>query len=128
MTGIIVILIIILSLIIIRQQLKKLNISPIELKNRLDRNDSLILIDVRNADEFYGSLGHIQGARLNPLNRIAAWANMVPRNSEPVILICHIGNRSLIAARILSNRGITAYNLRGGMVNWNRHGFPVQHA
>ena len=88
MTGIIVVLIIILSFIIIRQRIKKFNISAIELKSRLDRNDSLILIDVRNADEFYGPLGHIQGARLNPLNRIASWAETVPRNAEPVILVC----------------------------------------
>jgi rhodanese-related sulfurtransferase len=127
MTGIVILFIIMLSFIIIRWRIKKLNISPIELKNRLDRNDSVMLIDVRNADEYYGPLGHIQGARLSPLNRIAAWAETVPVNSDSVILICQIGNRSLAAARILSNRGITAYNLQGGMVNWNRHGFPVQH-
>jgi hypothetical protein len=39
MTGIIVVLIIILSFIIIRQRIKKFNISAIELKSRLDRND-----------------------------------------------------------------------------------------
>ena len=126
MIGAAVILLVIIFAVIIRQQMKKFNISPVELKNRLDQNDNLTLIDVRNADEFYGPLGHIRGARLNPLNRIASWADQIPRNSDPVILVCHIGNRSLTAARVLSKRGISVYNLHGGMVNWNRHGFPIQ--
>ena len=128
MIGIIAVLLIILFIIISRLRMNKFDISPVELKNRMDHNDNLTLIDVRNADEFYGPLGHIQGASLHPLNRIASWADQIPRNSDPVILVCHVGNRSLTAARILSKRGINVCNLKGGMVNWNRHGFPVQHA
>ncbi|SET71006.1 rhodanese-like domain-containing protein [Stigmatella erecta] len=73
-------------------------------------------IDVREPAEFEGPLGHLPEAELVPLDSLPATAvSWSP--SEPLLLICRSGNRSLKAARWLAERGfLQLYNLEGGML------------
>ncbi|MDC0710844.1 rhodanese-like domain-containing protein [Stigmatella sp. ncwal1] len=73
-------------------------------------------IDVREPSEFDGPLGHLPGAELIPLGSLpTAAASWSP--SEPLLLICRSGARSMQAARWLAERGFQQlYNLEGGMV------------
>ncbi|MFC1569724.1 rhodanese-like domain-containing protein [bacterium] len=126
MTFIWILIIIFVLFILFQKRGAQLHIPAVDLKNRLDQKEPLILIDVRNPDEYHGPQGHIENAVLNPISQISSWADTLKESSNTIILICHVGNRSLAAARYLSSRGISAYNLKGGMTAWHQHGFPVK--
>jgi len=84
------------------------------------------LIDVREAQEFTGELGHVPGARLVPLSTLheaaAAWSP-----DREIVLVCRSGGRSARAATELARRGFRhLYNLRGGMLAWNAAHLPVE--
>jgi len=92
---------------------------------KLIENTSLAIIDVRTKGEF--NSGHIENADLLPVQVLAQNINKIDHlKNEPVFLYCASGNRSTVAARILLNAGFTnIYNLRNGIGDWKRKGFPV---
>jgi rhodanese-related sulfurtransferase len=96
------------------------NITPEEVKERLDRGEKLNLIDVRepseNADFNIGGklvpLGMIQSMQTEELDAL---------KEEEVILYCRSGNRSGQAAMILDMLGFkNTKNLTGGMMGWEQ--------
>lgn len=83
------------------------------------------IIDVREASEYTGELGHIPGSRLIPLNRLQHdMDNLdIPRH-EPIVVVCRAGVRSTTAAAMLTGMGYTdVSNLKGGMLAWREAGF-----
>ncbi|MEY2225583.1 rhodanese-like domain-containing protein [Streptomyces sp. BF23-30] len=44
---------------------------------------------------------------------------------RPLVVICHSGHRSQRAARILTERGAEAVDVKGGMNAWSAVGLPV---
>lgn len=100
------------------------SLSPVEATLKINREDALVL-DVRTQDEFVR--GHIAGARHVPLpdleQRLAEFAK---QKSRPVILCCQSGARSASALATLKKAGFEqAFNLRGGLQEWERAGYPV---
>ena len=94
-----------------------LEITPAETKQRLDRGDKLLLVDVREPWEF--EVCRIEGARLIPLRTIPANLQTLAAGSE-IICYCHHGMRSLDAARWLQGQGITgAKSMSGGIDRWS---------
>ena len=88
----------------------------------------LQIVDVRNADEFAGPLGHIAGARLLPLGDLAKRAGELAKD-RPVVTVCHAGARSAQAAAILGKAGFgKVANLAGGMLRWRAQNLPAQGA
>jgi rhodanese-related sulfurtransferase len=94
------------------------NITPEEVKQRLDAGEQLHLVDVRepheNAEFNIGGklvpIGKIQGMQIDELEDL---------KNEEVILYCRSGNRSGISAAILDQLGFTnTKNLVGGMLAW----------
>jgi sulfur dioxygenase len=87
-----------------------------------EHRGDLIVIDVREADEFDGPLGHIDGATLIPLGTLAERAAALPRDT-PIVTVCRSGSRSAQATLILRKAGIdAAANLAGGMLRWRAEG------
>lgn len=84
------------------------------------------VVDVREAAEFTGPLGHIAGARLLPLaSLLAEQAGL--RRDQPVVTVCRSGTRSAQAAVQLRQAGFDAVaNLAGGMLRWTAEGLPVE--
>lgn len=83
------------------------------------------LIDVREADEFDGALGHVAGARLVPMAELPARLAELDR-ARPVVTICRSGTRSAQAAVLLGKAGFTQVaNLAGGMLRWRAAGCAV---
>lgn len=73
------------------------------------------MIDVRGADEYLGDLGHLAGAELVPLDRLAA-ACRAWDTQEQLVLVCRSGRRSAEASRFLAALGFhRVMNLEGGM-------------
>ena len=81
----------------------ELEITPADVKARLDRGEKLYLVDVREPWEY--DLCRIEGAKLVPLGSLAASLQTLPDVDE-VICYCHHGMRSLDAAAWLRFQGI----------------------
>lgn len=93
-----------------------LEITPGEVKARLDRGEQLFLIDVREHWEY--QVCRIEGAKLIPLGSLPASLSALPDTDE-VICYCHHGMRSLDAAAWLRFQGIErAKSLAGGIERW----------
>lgn len=84
------------------------------------------IVDVREANEFKGPLGHIQGAALIPLGELAARNSELARD-KPIVCVCRSGARSAQACVILQRAGFNEVaNLAGGMLRWRAEGFAVE--
>jgi len=91
-------------------------IQPSQLAERLHDGEKLEIIDVREPYEW--QIGHIPGARLVPLDRIAAEIPRLDKRKE-TILYCKVGERSMYAARQLADAGVSEVrNLAGGILRW----------
>ncbi len=80
------------------------------------------VLDVRDASEFDGELGHLPDAQLLPLGELRARVGDVP-TVRPVVVVCQTGKRSALATQLLIAAGVTRVaNLAGGMVAWRELG------
>jgi rhodanese-related sulfurtransferase len=94
-----------------------LEITPADVKARLEQGEKLVLIDVREPWEY--ALCRIEGAKHVPLGTLAASLETIPDVDE-VICYCHHGMRSLDAAAWLRFQGIErAKSLAGGIERWS---------
>ena len=94
-----------------------LEITPQEVKSRLDRGEKLQLVNVREPWEH--AQCRIEGAELIPMGTIPA--NLQKLDSdEDVIFYCHHGMRSLDVANWLRAQGVThAKSMAGGIDRWS---------
>jgi glyoxylase-like metal-dependent hydrolase (beta-lactamase superfamily II)/rhodanese-related sulfurtransferase len=90
-----------------------------------DHTAEITIIDVRDANEWDGELGHIAGAALIPLHQLRDRAAEI-RRDKPVVAVCRSGARSAQAVAILEKAEFKRVaNLAGGMINWTHHGLPT---
>ena len=83
------------------------------------------IIDVREAGEFTGALGHVPGAVLIPLGELKQRAVEISRD-RPVVTVCRSGARSAQAVVMLQKEGFREVaNLTGGMLRWRAEGGAV---
>jgi len=98
---------------------------PAEVKKRLDVGEPVVVIDVRDPDEYRdGSIEAATNISRGFLEfRIGTVA---PEPSTPVVLYCQTGLRSMLAAKALHDLGYTnVINLQGGFQRWAQSGLPV---
>jgi rhodanese-related sulfurtransferase len=92
-------------------------ITPTELKTRLDKGDTLVLLDVREQWEF--DLAKLSGSTLIPLGTLPQSLAKLNRDAE-IIAICHHGMRSADATNFLLQQGFpNVKNLVGGIDAWS---------
>jgi adenylyltransferase/sulfurtransferase len=93
-------------------------LSPQELRTKLDAGEELLLLDVR--EPFEAELASIRGARLIPLAQLPArLAELEPWRERAVVVHCHKGGRSRRACELLRSKGFTRVaNLAGGIEAW----------
>ena len=88
--------------------------------------EGIQIVDVREPDEYHGSLGRIRGARLIPLGSLAARTGELAPD-RPVVAVCRSGARSAQASVLLQRAGFKdVANLAGGMLRWRAEGLPVE--
>ncbi len=93
-------------------------LTALELKQEIDANDHLVLLDVREPFEF--NYAHIPGSRLIPLAQLPGRIAELDASKETVV-ICHHGMRSMQAANVLLHFGFQRVgNLQGGIDAWSR--------
>ena len=84
------------------------------------------IVDVREPEEFSGTLGHLRNARLIPLGDLKRRAGELAR-ARPVVAVCRSGARSAQAVVMLQSEGFTQVaNLAGGMLRWRAEGCAVE--
>lgn len=89
------------------------NITPRQLKARLDAGDRPRLLDVREPWEF--SLSRIEGSELMPLGELPRRSSELDPGGE-IVVICHHGIRSAHVTRALDQAGFqNVLNLEGGL-------------
>lgn len=103
-------------------------VSAAELDARLKAGRPPVLIDVREEKEYRDELGHLGGSLLIPLRVLSGKAvELEGHKGSEIVVICRAGVRSTTAAAMLTALGFEhVSNLKGGMLEWNDAGFPVE--
>ncbi|MBN2286171.1 MAG: T9SS type A sorting domain-containing protein [Tissierellales bacterium] len=119
-------LISIITLIIAPFILAYTNLTPEEVYNRLVQADTLVLLDVREVNEYNN--GHIAEPTgqlpLTPVNMplnsnvLSLEYSRLPKNID-IIVYCRSGGRSSSASSFLESKGFTRiFNMLGGFSSW----------
>jgi adenylyltransferase/sulfurtransferase len=91
-------------------------ITPVELKKRLDAGDELTIVDVREPNEY--QINRIPGSVLIPLGELPRRYQELDPDRE-MVLHCKMGGRSAKAQDFLRTVGYNrTKNLRGGVLAW----------
>jgi len=102
------------------------SITPLDANALLQRDSSVVVLDVRTSDEYRGETGHLPHALLIPLQELERRADELAKLKDRTILVyCRSGHRSLQAGKILSVRGFRAINLEGGILQWRKNLLPI---
>lgn len=98
------------------------DVTPEEVKKA---ETDILIVDVRENDEWNGELGHIKTAKLINLSHLPNHLSEVAQD-KTVVLVCRSGARSARATAFLKQQGYAhVYNMKGGMILWNQVGLPV---
>jgi rhodanese-related sulfurtransferase len=104
-------------------------IHPQEVEQMRSSGRKVLLVDVRNADEYEEI--RAQGALLFPLPEFDPEAVRAEHQAggyeEKIYVICRSGARSATACGQLEQAGMKAVNVTGGTLAWNAAGLPVEH-
>ena len=101
----------------VEEQLADDEITPKQVKERLDRGDSFTLIDVREPHEY--EICSIPGAKLIPLSEFEDRLGELDSDGD-IVLHCKMGGRSAKAQDVLYANGFsTVKNMVGGITRWS---------
>lgn len=108
-------------------------ISVEEFDEMIENHDDLLIVDVREADEYHR--GHLPGALLVPRGLLEGAADAACKwrveklrgaRGRTVVLYCQNGSRSALAADTLQQMGFEkVYNLAGGVEMWQAEGYAL---
>ena len=91
-------------------------LTPEQLKEQIDNDTPVVLLDVREAWEY--ELCHIDGSINIAMSQIPS-TSLETIITEPTVVICHHGIRSMQVAQYLENKGFNhIINLAGGIDAW----------
>ena len=88
----------------------------------MQNDPNIIVVDVREESEYCGKLGHVSGSDNYPyISGVFQKRHTDLDPNESIILICHSGNRSNKAAKLLDSKVfLKVYDVRGGMKAWHK--------
>lgn len=104
-----------------------------ELDDMIENHDDLLILDVREPQEY--AAGHIPGALNVPRGLLEVAADpqskgrvetLATAQDRTVVTYCASGGRSAMAADTLKQMGFDkTYSLAGGIATWTAGGMPV---
>lgn len=104
---------------------KNIAIGPEELKKRLDRNDVMLIFDLRNRDEFEswriegrGNMESLNIPQTDFAGEEEKYLDRLPRDRQ-IITICAHGDAARYSAELLLEKGFDAVSILGGMDLWS---------
>lgn len=99
------------------------NLDPKEVA-RLLKQDAILLIDVREANEY--AAGHIKGAQLVPLSSFDPHS-LPEGGGRAIVFHCGVGGRSAKAVATCQAAGVAIdSHMKGGIQAWIAAGLPVE--
>jgi rhodanese-related sulfurtransferase len=102
-------------------------VAPAALQSRLSGGEQIVVIDVREPDEF--ARGKIPGAYTIPRGVLEMQVDGRLPVDTTVVLYCGGGARSALACKSLADMGYDKVeNLQGGWHAWVNSGLPVEQA
>lgn len=94
-------------------------ITPEEVKGKLDKGESFTLLDVREPWEF--DVARIVDAKLMPMGEVPSRAHQELDPDAEIVVVCHRGIRSMNVTVWLRQQGFEkAQSMSGGMDAWSR--------
>ena len=111
-----------------RRELEEYSIEPEALHSLLERNNELLVFDVRQPLDLLAHSEIIPGAKRIPPKEVLEQASLIPREKESVIYCTCPSDKTsrmiLKKARALQFSRIKF--LRGGLAAWKAKGYPVE--
>jgi len=103
---------------------KVIQVNPAQAVRLMD-DESLVIIDTREAQEF--DTGYIKGAVHVPMSQMKKRMGELEKyKSRPVLIYCRSGSRSNYTGKLLSKAGFeNVQNLAGGMMAWSNANLPT---
>lgn len=96
-----------------------------ELERRLASGEAVVLVDVRQPEEF--TAGHLPGAVNVPLANLPEPVGELAARRRPIVMVCKTDRRSARAATELVAIGFRDVAvLRGGTDGWHRQGLALE--
>jgi rhodanese-related sulfurtransferase len=93
------------------------------LHGRIASGEDVLLVDIRTPAEI--AQGAIPDAMQLPMHLIPIRISELPKDRD-VVLYCRSGARSYQACAYMMQQGYDrVLNLRGGIIAWARHGYPI---
>ena len=94
-------------------------ITPEEVKAKLDSGESFTLLDVREPLEV--QIARIERAKLMPMGEVPSRAHQELDPEEPIVVLCHHGVRSMNVTVWLRQQGFEkVQSMRGGIDAWSQ--------
>jgi rhodanese-related sulfurtransferase len=99
-------------------------LSPLLAVTKMNSADTVI-VDVREPHEYVK--GHIENSKNIPLDKVSAQLGTLDKHkSQPVIIVCQTGTRSIPACKTLIKAGFEhVFNITGGMQSWEDNKLPM---
>jgi rhodanese-related sulfurtransferase len=96
-----------------------------EARGYLASHPDALVLDVRDASDWDGDLGHIDGARQIPFGELGSRLSEIDRwKSAPVVVVDRDGSRLHSATQMLTAAGFQqVMAIEGGMVAWRQGAF-----
>jgi rhodanese-related sulfurtransferase len=104
-----------------KQRIKEINVDEAE---AMLGKPGITFLDIREPYEW--NLGHIPTAMHLPRGRIEGKLEGLVDRSQKVVLYCHSGNRSALAAETLALMGYDAVSVAGGIQAWADSGREIE--
>jgi len=96
-------------------------------KQKMDLQEDILLLDVRNKEDYVGEQGHIKGSVLIPVEELEQRLSEIESFQEKTVMtICRTDRRSAKAAQVLTKHGFAdVHVVRNGMTAWIKAGYPI---
>ena len=101
------------------------NILPTELHQKIKNDNTVILVDCREQQEWDES--HVEGFTLIPLSCFEQALDVLQDKSQDIHIMCRSGKRSMNACMFLEENGFkNLYNVQGGILAWKESGLETK--
>jgi len=103
----------------VNQAIMDYEITPEEVKSKLDAGETFTLLDVREPWEL--ETARIASAKLMPMGDVPSRAHQELDPEEHIVVLCHHGVRSMNVTVWLRQQGFeNVQSMRGGIDAWSR--------
>ena len=119
-----IIIVVLASFTAVSAQKTQLNSS--ESKELLKKNKSIVILDVRTAEEF--AMGHLKGAKNIDIRQSDAYSKIDKLNRKARYLVyCRTNHRSGMAVEYMKQKGFkTVYQMMDGFPGWAANNFAIE--